>query len=65
MVGKEPVQRLFDAALGAVTVLIMCVVLAVIYRESGPFPDNFNFSLFLSTFSMSYLLHKTQKGTIQ
>jgi len=52
-------------AIGIFTVVMMCGVLASIYHESGPLPDDFNFSLLLFTFSLSYLFYRTQTGIIR
>ncbi len=52
-------------AIGAGTLLMMGGVLLMIYRESGPLPDDFNFAFFFFTFSLTYLFYKTQIGIIR
>jgi hypothetical protein len=47
------------------TLMMMCGMLIFIFRESGPLPDDFNLVLWFFTFSLTYLLYKTQTGIIQ
>jgi len=51
--------------IGVLTVLMMCGMLIMIYRESGPLPDDFNLAWLFFTFSMTYLFYKTQTGIIR
>ncbi len=44
---------------------MMCGMMIFIYKETGPLPDDFNFALWFFTFSLTYLLYKTQTGMIR
>jgi len=52
-------------SIATVTVVIMAGIIVFITNETGPLPDDFNLAFLFFTFSLTYLLCKTQVGIIR